>query len=78
MDKDQDGSNVPFVPNYMANLGVTFSLPCDITISPYVRFVGSYYDSTSEKRAEILRTLPDHKPEVQHGPVEDGQQPGSA
>ena len=48
VDKDQDGSNVTFVPNYMANLGVNFSLPYDITISPYVRFVGSYYDSTSE------------------------------
>ena len=78
VDKDQDGSNVPFVPNYMANLGVTFSLPCDITLSPYLRMVGTYYDSTSNKRAEILRTLPDHKPEGQHGPVEDSQQSGRA
>jgi iron complex outermembrane recepter protein len=47
VDKDQDGSNVPFVPNYMANVGVTAYLPYDITISPYLRMVGTYYDSTS-------------------------------
>jgi iron complex outermembrane recepter protein len=47
VDKDQDGSNVPFVPNYIANLGVNLTFPCDITISPYLRMVGTYYDSTS-------------------------------
>jgi len=48
VDKDQDGSNVPFVPNYMANLGVTTYLPYEFTVSAYLRAVGSYYDSTSK------------------------------
>jgi outer membrane receptor protein involved in Fe transport len=47
VDKDQNGANVPFVPDYMANVGVTAFLPWDITVSPYLRLVGEYFDSTS-------------------------------
>ena len=47
VDKDQNGANVPFVPDYMANVGVTAFLPWDITVSPYLRLVGKYFDSTS-------------------------------
>jgi iron complex outermembrane recepter protein len=48
VDKDQDGSNIPFVPDYVANLGVTTYLPWDLTISGYLRCVGQYYDSSSK------------------------------
>ena len=48
VDPDQDGSNVPFVPNYVGNFGVTTYLPCDFTVSAYLQAVGSYYDSTSK------------------------------
>ncbi|MBA4392980.1 MAG: TonB-dependent receptor [Desulfobacca sp.] len=47
VDRDQDGSNVPFVPDYVANLGLTTYLPWDLTISSYLRCVGHYYDSSS-------------------------------
>ena len=48
VDPDQDGSNVPFVPEYVGNLGVTGYLPLDFTVSAYLQAVGSYYDSTSK------------------------------
>lgn len=48
VDPDQDGSDVTFVPNYVANIGITASLPHDIVISPYLHAVGKYYDSTSK------------------------------
>ncbi|MBM4145429.1 MAG: TonB-dependent receptor [Nitrospira sp.] len=48
VDPDQDGSEVTFVPNSVANLGITANLPYDITVSPYLHAVGKYYDSTSK------------------------------
>ena len=48
VDPDQDGSDITFVPNYLANLGITANLPNDITVSPYLHAVGKYYDSTSK------------------------------
>ncbi len=48
VDPDQDGSDVTFVPDYIANIGITASLPYDITVSPYLHAVGKYYDSTSK------------------------------
>jgi outer membrane receptor protein involved in Fe transport len=48
VDPDQDGADVPFVPNYVANLGITLDLPWDIKISPYLHAVGEYYDSSSK------------------------------
>lgn len=43
-----DGSEIPFVPSYVANVGVTALLPFTITGSGYVQRVGTYYDSTSK------------------------------
>jgi iron complex outermembrane recepter protein len=48
IDPDQDGSNVPFVPNYIGNLGLTLRLPYDVLIIPYLQAVGTFYDSTSK------------------------------
>lgn len=47
-DKDQDGSDVPFVPDYTANAGITFYLPYEIKISPYLHASGKIYDGTSK------------------------------
>lgn len=46
LDPDQDGAEIPFVPDWMANLGasVTFG---GVVVSPYLRAVGTYYDSSS-------------------------------
>jgi outer membrane receptor protein involved in Fe transport len=48
LDPDQDGANISFVPDYMANVGAMIKLPKKLTISPYLHMVGSYYDSTSK------------------------------
>ena len=47
LDADQQGAQVPFVPDWMGNVGASLSLPHRITVSPYLRAVGTYYDSTS-------------------------------
>lgn len=48
VDKDQDGSDVPFVPNFIVNIGGTAKLLYDTTLSPYFQYIGKYYDSTSK------------------------------
>jgi len=48
LDPDQDGADVPFVPAHMGNIGVTLSLPYDITASVYLQMAGRIYDSTSK------------------------------
>ncbi|MDU0459150.1 MAG: TonB-dependent receptor [Geobacteraceae bacterium] len=47
LDSDQNNADIPFVPDYIANAGITARLPLDISISPYLHMVGDYYDSTS-------------------------------
>lgn len=47
LDQDNDGTNIPFVPDLMVNAGLTARLPWEVTITPYLHLVGSYYDSTS-------------------------------
>lgn len=46
-DSDQDGSELPFVPEHMGNIGINLSLPYGITVHPYAHFAGSIYDGTS-------------------------------
>lgn len=48
LDPDQDGTDIPFVPDYVANAGMTVEIPGRIMASPYLHMVGSYYDSTSK------------------------------
>ncbi len=48
IDPAQDGSDVPFVPKWVANVGITADLPYDISLSPYFQYVGKYYDSTDK------------------------------
>jgi iron complex outermembrane recepter protein len=47
-DSDQNGSNISFVPDNVANFGLTTFLPWKITLSPYVHLAGKIYDSTSK------------------------------
>ena len=47
IDPTQDGAEIPFVPEWMANVGASFVLPHGFSVSPYLRAVGTYYDSTS-------------------------------
>ncbi len=47
LDKDQDGADLSFVPDFVANVGISAKLPFDFKVSPYVHMVGNYYDSTS-------------------------------
>jgi outer membrane receptor protein involved in Fe transport len=48
LDPDQDGASVSFVPNWVANVGLTATLPYQVTVSPYLNAVGRFYDSTSK------------------------------
>jgi outer membrane receptor protein involved in Fe transport len=48
VDKDQNGSDIPFVPNTMANVGVVVTLPWGTVVAPYYRYYGRYYDSSSK------------------------------
>jgi outer membrane receptor protein involved in Fe transport len=51
-DVKNDDSDIPFVPRYMANIGITSFLPFDITASAYLQRVGSYY-STTDKTSRV-------------------------
>ncbi len=48
-DPDQDGAEVPFVPEHMGNAGFDLYLPYDFTASLYLHVSGSIYDSTSKQ-----------------------------
>lgn len=43
-----DGSDIPFVPKYVANFGMSVIIPADITMSAYLQQVGKYYNSTNK------------------------------
>jgi iron complex outermembrane recepter protein len=47
-DPDQDGAEVPFVPEHMGNIGVNLSLPMDTELSIYMHLAGKIYDGTSK------------------------------
>jgi len=54
LDKDNDGTNIPFVPDYVANAGLTMNLTNEVTLSPYIHMTGNYYDGTSRlKRSKF-------------------------
>lgn len=47
-DADQDGAEVPFVPQHMANLAVSLRLPRDFSADLRLQWSGRIYDSTSK------------------------------
>jgi outer membrane receptor protein involved in Fe transport len=44
---DQDGVEVPFAPEHIANAGLDLTFPFGLRISPYMNYNGGYYDSNS-------------------------------
>jgi len=48
VDINQNKSDVPFVPDFVVNTGVTVELPYVIMVSPFLQYVGKYYDSTDK------------------------------
>jgi len=46
-EPDQDGANVPFVPESIGNLGMQLTYPRNFTVNVSVQYVDSIYDSTS-------------------------------
>jgi outer membrane receptor protein involved in Fe transport len=47
-NQDQDGTDIPFVPDTVVNAGLSIKLPWETSIFPYLHRVGTYYDSTSK------------------------------
>jgi outer membrane receptor protein involved in Fe transport len=47
-DEDQDGANVPFAPNHVANAGLQWQAS-GWTLYPFLNYNGGYYDSSSLK-----------------------------
>jgi outer membrane receptor protein involved in Fe transport len=45
--EDQDGVNVPFAPEHIANAGIDIAFPFGLQISPYWNYNGGYFDSNS-------------------------------
>ncbi len=54
LDPSQNGSEIPFVPDYVVNVGITAQLPLEITASPYLQMIGTYYDSTSKSTRQAF------------------------
>lgn len=48
LDANQDGADLSFVPKNVTNLGINFRLPSGTSVSPYVQYVGKYFDSTDK------------------------------
>ena len=47
LDPDQDGTEIPFAPDTVLNLGLSMDIGDRLTLSPYGQWVGRYYDSAS-------------------------------
>ena len=48
LNADADGTQIPFAQDRMLNLGLNATLPGGWKVSPYFRWAGHYYDSTSK------------------------------
>ncbi|MGD9210645.1 MAG: TonB-dependent receptor, partial [Desulfobacteraceae bacterium] len=46
-DPDQDGTEVPFVPEHMGNIGATVQMPMEMELSVYLHLAGNIYDGNS-------------------------------
>ncbi len=47
-DADQDGANVPFAPEHVANAGITVGTGFGLNIRPALNYNSGYYDSSSK------------------------------
>ncbi|WP_168194315.1 TonB-dependent siderophore receptor [Thermodesulfobacterium sp. TA1] len=48
IDINQDNSDIPFVPEFITNIGFNAKLPYYFTVSFYIQYVGKYYDTTDK------------------------------
>lgn len=48
IDRNHDGSEIPFAPDVLINAGINARLPYGFTVSPYLQYVGKYYDSSDK------------------------------
>jgi outer membrane receptor protein involved in Fe transport len=48
LDRDQDGAEIPFVPQNVGNVGLTVNWPLDFRMTAYLHVHGRIYDSTSK------------------------------
>jgi outer membrane receptor protein involved in Fe transport len=48
LDQDQQGMEVPFAPDFVANAGITWTSTFGLTLFPAVNYTGTYYDSSSK------------------------------
>lgn len=46
-DPDQDRAQIPFVPAFVGNAGITLRFPREVSVVPCLQVVGDYYDSGS-------------------------------
>ncbi len=74
VDPDQDGSDVPFVPTHMGNVGLTVSLPWDVTVAGYLHLASSIYDSTSKSSRRKFDSSEVVNVEVRKGLYRSGRQ----
>ncbi len=51
---DEDGSNTPFVPDLVMNLGAHFNAPRQWTVSPKAQWVSRYHDASSRASRKPL------------------------
>ena len=47
-DPDQDGANVPFAPEHVANAGISLETGFGLIFRPVLNYNSGYYDSTSK------------------------------
>ncbi|NTW33295.1 MAG: TonB-dependent receptor [Bacteroidetes bacterium] len=48
LDTTQNGSQIPFVPENVSNIGYTLYLPCKIKVAQYIHTAGKIYDSSNK------------------------------
>ncbi len=54
-DADQDGARVPFSPDIIANLGISYDAPFGLSVTPVVNFNNGFYDSSSKSGRNYFR-----------------------
>lgn len=47
LNPDQDGTEIPFAPDTIVNVGLSADIGERLTLSPYGQWIGRYYDSAS-------------------------------
>lgn len=64
---EQDATAIPFSPDQVINLGLTWRTPSSLEISAYYHWAGEYFDSTSRRTRTSLGEYGIANMRVQHG-----------